>query len=677
MLKGFSTLLLLVVFWTGILKGETNICTSDDTECSCAVKSGNGFSKGYKLTCDRLNNPPFQVPVLTNVVTELNMFRTSPNQSRISATSLRQAVSLQFLRIEACSITMVEEEAFQGLYAVQFLNLANNNLKALPQRVFADLTQLQSMDLSYNSLKALTVDVFEGLVNLKHLDLSFNSFQSAHEDLFKPLQSLKNLQLENTLLGITVLPDGLLSSLPDLDILNLDDNKITQLQPQLIKNNKMIKELRIRKNSLQTVNGEIFQNLSQLMTFDIGENPFDCDCQLLSYKLWLDRSIRWDQELTGYCNFPDDLYGQPIASLPENRFICTTTTSTPETVPTTVSHSRNMSPSVTQTDNSSSNSTVTPDADKHPEITEADDSKFKVTERSIIIGSCAGAALLLIVIIVLILCGVKRAKRHTGTLKTKYIIRPDMVDEDKVAQKPTNDYTVAYQEPRVDGTQNGYIISNGVSGFYHTGSRTKVYMDKKENHSSDSTLKLDRMLKGATTSKNHNDSIFSIPLSTEKRYAEHPRSSSRFYTSPLYSPTISCTGNWQTPVNTGTWPTPHRVRFESTNQLYDGNTPACTPRNNIDTTLPTEKLVNGIGKSYYKPNYIDAEQLSETQSHDDHGVKYSTGSGDSGVHSNSSCPGIDDNLSPSLSHRQMTSLHELDQSHISIGSKKIRNETYV
>ena len=55
----------------------------------------------------------------------------------------------------------------------------------------------------------------------------------------------------------------------------------------------------------------------------------------------------------------------------------------------------------------------------------------KDTERSIIIGCSVGAALLLILINVLIVCGVRRAKRHTGTLKTKYIIRPDL-DESEV-----------------------------------------------------------------------------------------------------------------------------------------------------------------------------------------------------------------------------------------------------
>lgn len=57
----------------------------------------------------------------------------------------------------------------------------------------------------------------------------------------------------------------------------------------------------------------------------------------------------------------------------------------------------------------------------------------KDKEMSIIIGCSIGAAFLLILINVTIICCVRRAKRYSGTLKTKYIIRPESLDgEDKV-----------------------------------------------------------------------------------------------------------------------------------------------------------------------------------------------------------------------------------------------------
>ena len=74
--------------------------------------------------------------------------------------------------------------------------------------------------------------------------------------------------------------------------------------------------------------------------------------------------------------------------------------------------------------------------------------------------------------------------------------------------------TTPYKQARVDGTSNGYIISNGVSGFYHTGSRSKLY----SNDDDDSRYlqmapqvppKLKHMLGEEITTRDYHGSVFS------------------------------------------------------------------------------------------------------------------------------------------------------------------------
>lgn len=153
---------------------------------------------------------------------------------------------------------------------------------------------------------------------------------------------------------------------------------------------------------------------------------------------------------------------------------------------------------------------------------------------------------------------------------------------------------------------------------------------------------------------------------------------------------IQYTDNWQTPVasaqDTSNTPTIHRVRFKTSDDIHEGRTIYSadsayefdSPSNDgNEQYLQTHRNV-----TYHVSRDLDVEQSTDQDSQEfTPDIKYSTGSGDSGVHSNSPYLGVSESMSPAFSHihldQHLVSIHELDQSHISIGSKKIRNETYV
>lgn len=179
-----------------------------------------------------------------------------------------------------------------------------------------------------------------------------------------------------------------------------------------------------------------------------------------------------------------------------------------------------------------------------------------------------------------------------------------------------------------------------------------------------------------------------------------------------YSPSVKYSNNWQSPVksNSGwatpittcvtpvknydscltpvikhdSWSTPtvsHRVRFKSAHQLLEERTISSDSAFEGDASS-TEHYPDSSGQPPSNPYYPPVSHL-KVQNRDfplgeGNDLRDSTGS-DSGVHSNNSpCP---DTMSPTLSHRHtdqsLVSIHELDQSHVSISSKKVRNETYV
>lgn len=99
-------------------------------------------------------------------------------------------------------INQIQRNAFQGLQAnLKVLNLSHNLLGEVYRHTFASLADLQVLDLSHNHIGAVGYHSFSGLPNLKVLDLKGNSLR----ELGSP------------------------ASLPRLDYLILDDNKLTSV----------------------------------------------------------------------------------------------------------------------------------------------------------------------------------------------------------------------------------------------------------------------------------------------------------------------------------------------------------------------------------------------------------------------------------------------------------------
>ncbi|KAK7893348.1 hypothetical protein WMY93_022500 [Mugilogobius chulae] len=146
-------------------------------------------------------------------------------------------------------IQKLRKSDFVTYDSLELLNLANNRIDYIDNETFLSLSSLKKLYLNGNRIEKLFSTMFVGLHNLEFLYLEYNLIKEIAPGTFNPLPNLKLLSLNN----------NLLSSLP----------------PQIFRNVPLNK-LNLRKNLLMH------------LPIYLEDNPWDCSCDLLSLKQWVE-----------------------------------------------------------------------------------------------------------------------------------------------------------------------------------------------------------------------------------------------------------------------------------------------------------------------------------------------------------------------------------------------------
>lgn len=173
-----------------------------------------------------------------NVLTEVNLF----NSFEINEL---EVLDLSHNLIKTINSGNYTQHPYVNL---KVLNLSNNDIVNISEGIFHKLINLHRLDLSHNLIDIVNIQTFKGLDQLQYLDLSFNRIQEL------------NLAL---------------TRFAELTTLYLNDNKITSIKTNSIKNLTKLTTLRLQNNAIVNIESNSFSTMTALHNIDISNNAIE------------------------------------------------------------------------------------------------------------------------------------------------------------------------------------------------------------------------------------------------------------------------------------------------------------------------------------------------------------------------------------------------------------------
>lgn len=172
-----------------------------------------------------------------------------------------------------------------------------NKISSLPDEVFANLTALERLDLSRNNIRKLGLRVFGGtlLRKLTLLDLSNNFIAELHPLALSSLPFLRELRLRrNKLVSLDL---RIFAPLRRLELLTIGENRLEEIEPEILETFERLTHLELNNNRLTFLPD---LNLQQLRHITIEGNPWQCLC-LDEITAWLDaRRVSYARPSSAY-----------------------------------------------------------------------------------------------------------------------------------------------------------------------------------------------------------------------------------------------------------------------------------------------------------------------------------------------------------------------------------------
>lgn len=187
------------------------------------------------------------------------------------------------------------------------LLLHGNSLSRLFPNEFANFYNAVSLHLENNGLHDIVPGAFLGLQLVKRLHINNNKIRSFRKSTFLGLDDLEYLQADFNLLRD--IDPAVFRDLNKLEVLILNDNLISAL-PINVFQHVPITHLDLRGNRIKTLPYEgVLEQIPGIAEVLLEDNPWDCNCDLVSLKEWLENIPR--NALIGrvVCEAPTRLQG--------------------------------------------------------------------------------------------------------------------------------------------------------------------------------------------------------------------------------------------------------------------------------------------------------------------------------------------------------------------------------
>ncbi|XP_062866649.1 SLIT and NTRK-like protein 6 [Trichomycterus rosablanca] len=234
--------------------------TSCILQCSCHYHP----SVGFLIHCEDRG---------IQRISDLGIIQQSPSKLVLTGNRIHRLLKYDFVTFDS----------------LELLNLANNQIDYIDNETFLSLSSLKKLYLNENRIEKITATMFVGLHNLEHLYLEFNAIKEIEAGSFNPLTNLK--------------------------LLFLNSNLLTTLPAQIFRNVPLIK-LNLRKNLFMHLPvSNVLDQLHSLEQVYLEDNPWDCTCDLVSLKQFVEK-LKKDTVLGSImCQSPKKLVNLDVRTL--------------------------------------------------------------------------------------------------------------------------------------------------------------------------------------------------------------------------------------------------------------------------------------------------------------------------------------------------------------------------
>ncbi|XP_041468022.1 insulin-like growth factor-binding protein complex acid labile subunit [Lytechinus variegatus] len=172
------------------------------------------------------------------------------------------------LNIQRNKITTMYEDSFCGLDSLINLDLSDNRIYSIIPGMFSCNTKLQELIISRNEIARLNIDSFRGLYALHTLNLSHNILKHIDDRQQWDNPALRNLNLSNNRF-LTLHPRFFSGNLPNISVVDVSFNKISDYSPDTFNNIPSVKELYLIAEQNQYL-PRVFSQMKNLITLDIS-----------------------------------------------------------------------------------------------------------------------------------------------------------------------------------------------------------------------------------------------------------------------------------------------------------------------------------------------------------------------------------------------------------------------
>lgn len=187
--------------------------------------------------------------------------------------SLLSSISLERFECSSCGISTIFNATFSELPKLRELNLSGNSLSVIQSAAFNTQFFLRNLNFDFNKLTILPIDLLKQTKVNASLSMNHNSeFDFQPNELLIRSKFLKEFQCGNC--GITEIYVETFSELPNIEIINLNNNKISVINSKMFEKSRNIVSISIEQNNLNDFPMNIFDVILKLKSLCIDGNPF-------------------------------------------------------------------------------------------------------------------------------------------------------------------------------------------------------------------------------------------------------------------------------------------------------------------------------------------------------------------------------------------------------------------